>query len=40
MVDGRVTVHNPGGDVVVEAEGETMFLTGPTQFIARVEVAL
>jgi len=40
MVDSRVTVHNPGGDVVVEAEGESMFLTGPTQFVARIEVAL
>jgi diaminopimelate epimerase len=38
LVGHRVTVHNPGGDVVVESEGETMFLTGPTQFIARVEV--
>ncbi|MDQ1439597.1 MAG: diaminopimelate epimerase [Acidimicrobiaceae bacterium] len=40
MVGPRVTVHNPGGDVVVESEGETMFLTGPTQFVARVEVVL
>ena len=38
MVDSRVTVHNPGGDVVVEAEGDSLFLSGPTQFIARVEV--
>lgn len=40
MVDSRVTVHNPGGALVVEVEGETMFLTGPTQFVARVEVRL
>ena len=38
LVDDRVIVHNPGGDVVVEAEGETLFLTGPTQFVARIEV--
>lgn len=38
MVDDRVTVHNPGGDVVVEAADETMYLTGPTQFVARIEV--
>lgn len=38
VVDDRVVVHNPGGDVVVEAEGETLFLTGPTQFVARIEV--
>jgi len=24
--------------VTVESEGETLFLTGPTQFIARIEV--
>jgi len=38
LVGRKVTVHNPGGDVVVESEGESMFLTGPTQFIARIEV--
>jgi diaminopimelate epimerase len=38
LVGARVTVHNPGGDVVVEAEGETMLLIGPTQFVATVEV--
>lgn len=40
LVGNRVTVHNPGGPVVVEAEGETMYLSGPTQFVARVEVVL
>jgi diaminopimelate epimerase len=34
----RAVVHNPGGDVTVESEGESLFLTGPTQFIARIEV--
>jgi diaminopimelate epimerase len=40
LVGSRVTVHNPGGAVVVEAAGETMLLTGPTQFVARIEVTL
>jgi diaminopimelate epimerase len=40
LVGPRVTVHNPGGDVVVEAEGETMLLTGPTQFVAAIEAAI
>ncbi|HEV7886957.1 MAG TPA: diaminopimelate epimerase [Acidimicrobiales bacterium] len=40
LVGPRVVVHNPGGDVVVEAAGESMLLSGPTQFVARVEVVL
>jgi diaminopimelate epimerase len=44
LVGSRVVVHNPGGDVVVDvvtdAEGDTFFLTGPTQFVARIEVVL
>ena len=40
LVDDRVVVHNPGGDVVVEAEGDSYFLTGPTQYVARIEVAV
>ena len=40
LVGQRVVVHNPGGDVVVESAGESMLLTGPTQFVARVEVVL
>lgn len=40
LVGPRVVVHNPGGDVVVESAGESMLLTGPTQFVARVEVVL
>lgn len=38
MAGPRVVVHNPGGDVIVESDGETMLLTGPTQYVARVEV--
>jgi diaminopimelate epimerase len=34
----RVTVHNPGGDLGVELEGDTAFLTGPAAYIGRVEV--
>ena len=33
-----VTVHNPGGAVTVELKDETVFLTGPAAFIARVDV--
>jgi len=32
-----VTVRNPGGDVRVELKDETVYLTGPAEFIARVE---
>jgi diaminopimelate epimerase len=34
----RVTVHNPGGPLVVELEGDQAWLTGPAQYIGRVEV--
>lgn len=33
-----VTVHNPGGDLTVEIKEETVLLTGPAVFIARIEV--
>ena len=33
-----VTVQNPGGAVKVELKDETVFLTGPATFIARVDV--
>jgi diaminopimelate epimerase len=35
----RVTVHNPGGPLVVELEGDQAWLTGPAQYIGRVEVS-
>ena len=38
LTGDTVTVHNPGGDVVVEL-GETITLTGPAQHVARVEFA-
>jgi diaminopimelate epimerase len=38
LVGTTMTVHNPGGDVVVELKPETVLLTGPAQFIARIEV--
>jgi diaminopimelate epimerase len=34
----RVTVHNPGGDLGVELEGDIALLTGPAVYIGRVEV--
>jgi diaminopimelate epimerase len=37
LTDPTVTVHNPGGDLVVEV-GETVTLSGPTQRIAVIEV--
>ena len=33
-----VTVRNPGGPVTVELKDETVYLTGPATFIARVDV--
>lgn len=36
----RVTVHNPGGPLVVDLEPETVVLTGPSQWIARATVDL
>ncbi|HVM09202.1 MAG TPA: diaminopimelate epimerase [Acidimicrobiales bacterium] len=37
-VGTAATVHNPGGAVSVELKDETVFLTGPATFIARVDV--
>ena len=37
LVGKNVTVHNPGGDLDVEV-GDTMLLTGPAEFVARVEI--
>jgi diaminopimelate epimerase len=39
LTDSTVTVHNPGGDLVVTV-GETVTLSGPTQRIATVEVEI
>lgn len=33
-----VTVHQPGGDAVVELQPDAILLTGPTQLIARIEL--
>jgi diaminopimelate epimerase len=38
LVGRNVTVHNPGGDLDVEV-GDTMLLTGPAEFVAKVEIA-
>jgi diaminopimelate epimerase len=38
LVGPAVVVHNPGGDVTVELKEENALLTGPTVWIADVEV--
>jgi len=38
LTGDRVTVRNPGGDLVVELEGDSALLTGPAQYVGRVEV--
>ena len=38
LTGDRVTVHNPGGDLGVELQGDTALLTGPAVYVARVEV--
>jgi diaminopimelate epimerase len=38
IVGDHVVVHNPGGDLAVDLQGDEARLIGPTQFIARVEL--
>lgn len=38
LVGPRVTVRNPGGDVTVELKDDRALLTGPSVFIADIEV--
>ena len=38
LVGTVVTVHQRGGDAIVELKGDTILLTGPAQRIARIEV--
>jgi diaminopimelate epimerase len=38
LTGDRVVVHNPGGDLVVELDGDAARLTGPATYIGRVEV--
>ena len=38
LVGTTVTVHQPGGDAVVELRDDTILLTGPAQRIATIEV--
>ena len=38
LVGSRVTVRQPGGDALVELGDDGIVLTGPAQFVARVEV--
>ncbi|HEX2041946.1 MAG TPA: diaminopimelate epimerase [Acidimicrobiales bacterium] len=37
MVGERVTVHQPGGDVLVDLSGPTVVLTGPAHYVCTVE---
>ncbi|MDQ6797272.1 MAG: diaminopimelate epimerase [Actinomycetota bacterium] len=37
LVGERVTVHQPGGDLVVDLSGDTVVLTGPAEYVCRVE---
>ncbi|HEX7166055.1 MAG TPA: diaminopimelate epimerase [Acidimicrobiales bacterium] len=37
LVGDHVVVHNPGGDLAVDLHGDEVKLTGPAQFVARVE---
>ena len=39
LTGDRITVRNPGGDLVVELQGDTALLTGPATYIGRVEVS-
>jgi diaminopimelate epimerase len=38
LVGTVVTVHQPGGDALVELKEDTILLTGPTTRIARIEL--
>ena len=40
LVGPHVVVHNPGGDLTVDLKADEVWLTGPAQFIARIEVPL
>jgi diaminopimelate epimerase len=37
MVNHPVTVHQPGGDVLVDLSGPTVVLTGPAEYVCTVE---
>jgi diaminopimelate epimerase len=39
LVGRNVTVHNPGGDLDVEVGEDTLLLTGPAEYVARVEIS-
>jgi diaminopimelate epimerase len=38
LTGDRIVVHNPGGDLEVELQGDTALLTGPATYIGRMEV--
>ena len=37
LVDERMTVHQPGGDVTVELGGDGILLTGPAEYVCDIE---
>jgi diaminopimelate epimerase len=39
LTGDEVTIHNPGGDLGVELQGDTALLTGPAVYIGRIEVS-
>jgi len=39
LVGERVTVHQPGGDLLVDLSGDTVVLTGPAELICLVETS-
>lgn len=38
LVGDRVTVHQPGGDLMVDLSGDVVTLTGPAEYICRAEI--
>ena len=38
LVGDRVVVHNPGGPVTVDLKADTVLLTGPAEYVGRVEL--
>ena len=38
IVGDKVTVHQPGGDLLVDLTGDTIVLTGPAHHVCTVDV--
>ena len=40
LVDGKVTVHMPGGNLLIEIMPEgNIFMTGPVEYVGEIRVA-